>query len=183
MSHLQDLIEELCPEGVPYVELCEVAEVVRGDRITKKQLVEDGEYVAWSGGREPFGLYNDYNREADTITVAQYGSAGYVNWVDEKFWANDVCYSVFPKEGMDNRFLYHVLLQNQKLLYDLTTKAIPDCLPKERLEGIQIPLPPLPVQREIVKILDNFTELTAELELRKKQYAHYREKLLGFEKR
>ena len=95
MSHLQDLIEELCPEGVPYVELREVAEVVRGDRITKKQLVEDGEYVAWSGGREPFGRFNDYNREADTITVAQYGSAGYVNWVDEKFWANDVCYSVF----------------------------------------------------------------------------------------
>ena len=185
MSHLSDLIEELCPEGVPYVELCEVAEVVRGDRITKKQLVEDGEYVAWSGGREPFGRFNDYNREADTITVAQYGSAGYVNWVDEKFWANDVCYSVFPKEGMDNRFLCHMLLQNQKLLYDLTTKAIPDCLPKERLEGIQIPLPPLPVQREIVRILDLFTELTAELtaelELRKKQYAYYRDKLLAFE--
>ena len=41
---------------------------------------------------------NDYNREANTITVAQYGSAGYVNWVDERFWANDVCYSVFLRK-------------------------------------------------------------------------------------
>ena len=158
-----------------------MANIVRGDRITKKQLVADGTYVAWSGGREPFGRFNDYNREANTITVAQYGSAGYVNWVDEKFWANDVCYSVLPNGNMDKRYLYHCLLNQQQNLFDMTTKAIPDCLPKERLESVQIPLPPLEVQQEIVKILDTFTELTAELTARRKQYEFYRDKLLSFE--
>ena len=44
----------------------------------------------------------------------------------------------------------------------------------------EIPVPPIEVQREIVKILDNFTELTAELTARKKQYEYYREKILNF---
>ena len=183
MSKLQELIDKLCPHGVDYKELGEAANVVRGERITKKQLIKDGEYVAWSGGREPFGRYSTYNREANTITIAQYGSAGYVNWVSEKFWANDVCYSVFPEQGLNNRFLYHVLSGQQNNIYGLTTKAIPDCLPKDKLEGVKIPLPPMPVQEEIVRILDLFTELTKELtkelELRRKQYAYYRDHLLS----
>lgn len=44
-----------------------------------------------------------------------------------------------------------------------------------------IPLPPLPVQKEIVRILDNFTELTAELTARKKQYEYYRDRLFAFD--
>lgn len=49
------------------------------------------------------------------------------------------------------------------------------------IENVSVPVPPLPVQREIVRILDNFTELTAELTARKQQYAYYRDKLLTFE--
>lgn len=44
-----------------------------------------------------------------------------------------------------------------------------------------IPIPPLAIQKEIVRILDTFTELTAELTARKKQYSYYRDKLLTFE--
>jgi len=46
---------------------------------------------------------------------------------------------------------------------------------------IQIPIPPLKIQSEIVRLLDNFTELTAELSARKKQYSYYRDTLLSFE--
>ena len=57
---------------------------------------------------------------------------------------------------------------------------------KSDVEKIQIPIPPLPIQQEIVRILDNFTkleaELEAELEARKKQYDYYRNKLLAFKK-
>ena len=168
--------------------LGEIAEVVRGDRITKAMLKEDGKYVAWSGGREPFGRYDDYNREANTIIVAQYGSAGYVNWVSERFWANDICYSVFPKESTNNRFLYYALLKKQNEIYDMTTKAIPDCLPKDKLLNVSIPVPPLAVQERLVKVLDNFDAicsdlgigLPAEIEARQKQYEHYRDALLDY---
>ena len=50
----------------------------------------------------------------------------------------------------------------------------------KKLTEISIPIPPLAIQNEIVKLLDNFTELTAELQLRKKQYSFYRDSLLNF---
>ena len=178
MSKIDEMIKKLCPNGVEYKELRQVCDVIRGDRITKKDLIDDGKYPVMSGGVTFFGRYSKANRKANTITVAQYGSAGYVSFIKEDFWANDVCYSVIPCDFIDNRFLYYVLCHNQKHLYSLTTKAIPDCLPKERLESISIPVPPLEIQKEIVSILDNFTELTA----RRKQYEYYRDALLSFGK-
>ena len=53
-------------------------------------------------------------------------------------------------------------------------------LTRGKMVQIKIPIPPIKIQEEIVKILDNFTELEAELEARKKQYEYYREKLLTF---
>jgi type I restriction enzyme S subunit len=54
-------------------------------------------------------------------------------------------------------------------------------LSKSVVEKLQIPIPPLPIQKEIIRILDTFTELTTELTNRKKQYNHYRDQLLSFE--
>lgn len=59
-------------------------------------------------------------------------------------------------------------------------------LSKESVNKLLIPIPPLPIQQEIVRILDTFTELTAnlqtELEARRKQYEYYRDKLLTFDR-
>lgn len=188
MSKLEELINELCPNGVDYIPLKDVSDVKRGERITKKDLKDDGLYPVMSGGTSYFGRYDKYNRNEDTITVAQYGSAGYVSFIKEKFWANDVCYSIIPKNIIDNKFLYYCLSNQQNYIFGLTTKAVPDCLPKDRLESIQIPIPSPQVQEEIVRILDNFTELTAELtakltaelNARKQQYEYYSESLLNF---
>ena len=184
MSKLSEMIATFCPNGVEYKKLGEICEVKRGERITKKDLIVDGEYDVVSGGVNPMGKFNRYNREANTITVAQYGTAGFVNWQPKRFWANDVCYAIFPREVVDNRYLYQALMWRQSLLYSLKTDAIPAHLPQDVLESVSIPLPPLPIQREIVQILDNFAnltaELTAELAKRKKQYEHYRDMLLNF---
>ena len=127
------------------------------------------------------GYINNYNREADTITVAQYGTAGYVELQKERFWANDVCYSIMPSDTIENKYLYYAIMSKQEEIYKMRTDAVPPCLPLDRLETIPIPLPPLPVQQEIVLILDHFTdltaELTAELTARRKQYAYYRDEL------
>lgn len=186
MNTIKQLIEKYCPEGVEYKKLGEIADIMRGERITKKDLISIGGYPVMSGGKTFFGRYPKYNREANTITIAQYGSAGYISFIKERFWANDVCYSIFP-QNIDNKYLYYSLCSNQRLIYSLTTKAIPDCLPKDRLVDVDIPVPPIEVQREIVRILDNFTsleaELEAELEARRKQYEYYRDQLLSFKRK
>lgn len=184
MSNLEELIQEYCPNGVEMIELFKIAKIVRGDRITKKDIVEDGAFPVISGGQMPMGRYGKYNREASTITISSYGAAGYIGFQLEKFWANDVCLCVFPSEKVENKYLYYALKTKQNYLYSKTTKAIPDHIPTTVLQELKIPLPALPVQREIVRILDSFTlysaELTAELTARRKQYEFYRDKLLNF---
>ena len=185
MSKIFDLINELCPEGVEFRELGEIADIVRGQRVTKAELQNDGKYPVVSGGIKPLGFLNKFNREANTITVAQYGTAGYINFIEEKFWANDVCYCIFPKKEISNKFLLYCLMKNQEFIYSLRTNAIPAHLPQKLLSEIKLPVPPMEVQREIVRILDSFTlltaELTAELTARKKQYEFYRDFLLSFD--
>ena len=182
MSKLEELIKEFCPNGVEMIELFKIAKIVRGDRITKKDIVEDGAFPVISGGQMPMGRYSKFNREASTISISSYGAAGYIGFQMGKFWANDVCLCVFPSEKVENKYLYYALKTKQNYLYSKTTKAIPDHIPTTVLQELQIPLPALPVQREIVRILDSFTlysaELTAELTARRKQYEFYRDKLL-----
>ncbi|WP_103574281.1 restriction endonuclease subunit S [Campylobacter concisus] len=189
MSKIFDLINELCPDGVEFKELGEIADIVRGQRVTKAELQNDGKYPVVSGGIKPLGFLNKFNREANTITVAQYGTAGYINFIEEKFWANDVCYCIFPKKEISNKFLLYCLMKNQEFIYSLRTNAIPAHLPQKLLSEIKLPVPPMEVQREIVRILDSFTsvteelmaKLTAELIARKKQYEFYRDFLLSFD--
>ena len=165
--------------------LSDVCRIVRGERITKTQLDPNGTYDVWSGGVTPMGKFGRYNREPNVTTVAQYGSAGYVEWHDKKFWANDVCYTLYPCDSVISKYLYYAVKNQEELLYRLRTDAVPACLPLDVLQSISIPVPPLHVQEEIVRILDKFTELEAELaqELarRKQQYAFYRDQLLNFD--
>lgn len=186
MSKLQDLMRELCPDGVEYKKLGEVCDIVRGERVTKNQLKKEGIYPVISGGISPMGYLDNYNREADTITVAQYGTAGYVNWQFVKFWANDVCFCIEPNTTLRKRFLYYILMNNQNKIYAMVNKdATPYHLPNAKLQSLPIPIPPIPIQEEIVRILDRFTnlatELQTELQIRKEQYKYYRNKLLTFD--
>ncbi|MDP3058354.1 MAG: restriction endonuclease subunit S, partial [bacterium] len=177
MSKLDELIAELCPGlpayrqvGVAFVELNECASIKRGHRVTKSELNSENIYPVYSGGVTPMGFFEKYNQPANTITIVKYGTAGFVNFIKEAFWANDVCYCIKPNAALDNKYLFYVLKSKQSYIQSLATNAIPSHLPTEAIMSITIPLPPLPIQREIVRILDNFTELTAELTARKKQY-------------
>lgn len=185
MNKIEEMLQELCPNGVEWKTLGEVCVIQRGERITKKQLLPKG-YPVVSGGTGYMGYTDNYNRESETITIAQYGTAGYVKMQKEKFWANDVCFSVYPKEILLNKYLYYVLTNNQEYLYSISNRiAVPYSISKEQILKIKIPIPPLEIQEEIVQILDKFTkyvtELTAELTKRQKQYSFYRDKLLSFE--
>ncbi|MGT0108712.1 restriction endonuclease subunit S [Helicobacter pylori] len=188
-KRLKTLLQTLAPKGVEFRKLGEVCEIIRGKRVTKKEILDKGKYPVVSGGIGFMGYLNEYNREENTITIAQYGTAGFVNWQNQKFWANDVCFSVIPKETLINRYLYYVLTNMQNYLYSISNRsAIPYSISSNNIMQITIPIPPLEIQQEIVKILDQFSALTtdllagipAEIEARKKQYEYYREKLLTF---
>ncbi|WP_260232588.1 restriction endonuclease subunit S, partial [Helicobacter pylori] len=181
MHKIERLLHTLAPKGVGFRKLGEVCEIIRGKRVTKKEILDKGKYPVVSGGIGFMGYLNEYNREENTITIAQYGTAGFVNWQNQKFWANDVCFSVIPKETLINRYLYYVLTNMQNYLYSISNRsAIPYSISSNNIMQIIIPIPPLEIQQEIVKILDAFTELNTELKARKKQYQYYQNMLLDF---
>ncbi len=188
-KRLKTLLQTLAPKGVEFRKLGKVCEIIRGKRVTKKEILDKGKHPVVSGGIGFMGYLDEYNREENTITIAQYGTAGFVNWQNQKFWANDVCFSVIPKETLINRYLYYVLTNMQNYLYSISNRsAIPYSISSNNIMQITIPIPPLEIQQEIVKILDQFSALTtdllagipAEIKARKKQYEYYREKLLAF---
>ncbi|GAA5414590.1 restriction endonuclease subunit S [Ureaplasma ceti] len=113
--------------------------ISRGERITKKSVQNSG-YPIISGGTGIFGYYKDFNRNPNIITIAQYGSAGFVNLQKEKFWANDVCYCIDTKNVIDNYFMYSFLLSKQLYIYSLVNNnAIPSSISSESIYNIQIP--------------------------------------------
>lgn len=167
--------------------LCEVSEIEKGKQLNKALLAETGEYPVINGGINPSGYWHEYNNEANTIVISQGGaSAGYVNWMTTPFFAGAHAYVVKANETLvQKRYAYHFLKMNQvKFMQNQYGAGIP-ALAKSDLANLLIPIPPLSVQTEIVRILDALTaltsELTSELTLRRKQYEYYREKLLSEE--
>ena len=184
MSKLQELINKLCPNGVEYKELTNTIEVSTGKQLNRTLLTENGEYPVMNGGINPSGYWNEFNSEENTIIISQGGaSAGYVNFMTKKFWAGAHCYIVkLLNEELNYKYIYYFLKNSEeKLLNSKVGAGIPS-LNKEKIYKLKIPVPPIEVQDEIVKILDNFTNLQAELQAelvrRIKQYEHVRNVLL-----
>ena len=173
-----------CPDGVEYKRLADVSSINRGVRVVKKQLNEFGEYPVYQNSMTPLGYYNEKNRNGGTTFVISAGAAGDIGYCDKPFWAADDCLTVEANTDIDNRFIYHVLLWKQHMIYSRVRKASIPRLSRTVIEEMQVPVPPLEVQREIVRVLDNFTflsaELSAELSARRKQYEYYRNELLSF---
>jgi type I restriction enzyme, S subunit len=116
-----------------------------------------GSYPILSGGHNYCGTFGKFNRDENTTSLSKSGSSsGYVKWNSEKFWASD-CFTVHPlnTEMLNNRFLYYTLALQQENIYKTyqVGATIPHCYWRD-LESLQIPLPPLPIQQEIVANLD-----------------------------
>lgn len=191
MSKLDDLIKELCPDGVEYKTLGEVCEIGKGVQFNKENMSDEGSYPVINGGINPSGYIEQYNQNENTITISQGGaSAGYVNWIRTKFWAGAHCYVLKPDEKIiQNRYIFHFIKSKEYKLQECQYGAGIPALSKATISELQIPVPPLAEQERIVKILDRFDTLCssisdglpAEIEARKKQYEYYRDKLLSFQ--
>ena len=187
MSRLGEMIQELYPNGVEYKCVGDIALICRGRVMSKDYIKENkGEYPVYSSQTEnngELGFISTYDFDGEYLTWTTDGAnAGSIFYRSGKFRIPNVCGLIqVNSDIMYTRFMYYALsvvskkyvssgMGNPKLMSNVMAK-------------IKIPIPPLPVQGEIVRILDNFAELTAELTARKKQYEYYRDLLLTFDDR
>lgn len=189
MSRLKKLLDGV---QVEWTALGNIANVLRGKRLTKNQLSDSERIPVFHGGLEPLGYYGQSNRPAETVMIINVGaSAGTVGYSTVEFWSSDGCYCIQHSNLVNNKFLYYVLIGQQNLLRSKVRIAGIPTLDANVVEKLLIPIPYLDnpkksieVQAEIVRILDTFsamtTELVTELSMRKQQYNYYRDRLLSF---
>lgn len=177
MNYLNCLIQELCPNGVTYQKLESFLKIKNGGDY--KHLGRGTYPVYGSGGIMTY--VDSFVFDKPSVLIPRKGSIDKLYYATEPFWNVDtVFYTDIDVTVAVPQYVYFCL-QKSHLEQHNTAGGVPS-LTQKVLNNIRIPIPPLPVQREIVRILDNFTELTAELtaELaaRRKQYEHYRDELL-----
>jgi type I restriction enzyme, S subunit len=171
---------------VEWKALGEIAEIANNTRKPVKASLRTRGDVPYYGANNIQDYVDGYTHHGEFVLIAEDGSASLKNysiqWATGKFWANNHVHIVRSKPELSNRFLYHYLCYMDFIPY--LTGGDRAKLTKSKLIDIIVPIPPLHIQTEIVRILDTFTaltaELTAELTTRKKQYNYYRDKLLSF---
>ena len=109
MSRLEELIQQLCPDGVEYIKLGNICNVIRGKRLTTKELSESSEFPVYHGGITPIGYYSQFNRESYSTMIINVGaSAGTVGFSYEKFWSSDGCFCFTHNELINQKYLFFV---------------------------------------------------------------------------
>jgi type I restriction enzyme, S subunit len=208
-SKIEKLIAELCPEGVEFKALGEVADVCSG------ATPASGVAAYWENGTIPWMSSGEVNKEtiydtekkiaqvgydscstkmvpSNTVVVALAGQGktrGKVARTRIPLCTNQSLCSIISNKALDSDFLYYFLkTQYQQLRSVSAGDGGRGGLNLQMIRDYRVPIPPLAIQQEIVKILDTFitleaeleTELEAELKARKKQYEYYRDELLTF---
>ena len=191
MTKLEKLIQEFCPDGVefrPLEQCCNILD--RKRKPVTKSSREAGKYPYY-GANGIQDYVSDYIFDGTFILVGEDGSVitdrgtPVVTWASGKIWVNNHAHIIEGNGTVLLRFLYHYIqtIDVSPLIHGNIPK-----LTGGDFRALTIPVPPLEVQHEIVRILDTFTELTSELtenlskELtaRKQQYSYYRDKMLTF---
>lgn len=196
MSHLNYLEKLLDGVEVEWTTLGNehVVEIANSGRKPVKAALRVAGETPYYGANNIQDYVDGYTHDGEFVLIAEDGSASLENYSIQyatgRFWANNHVHVVTGKEGLNTRYLYHYLcIVNFVPFLSGGGRAK---LTKGKLVDIPLPIPcpnnpekSLAIQAEIVRILDAFTELTAELtaelNLRKKQYNYYRDQLLSFE--
>ncbi len=208
MSKLEELIQQYCPDGVEWMPLKDIAtQWYRGAGIKREEVSEDGIpcirygeiHTTYSIWFDECVSHTDENKQISR-KYADYGDILFaITSEDIPFIGNSVAYVgterilvggdiVVMKHSQNPKYIAYALSTNdaikQKGKGKVKSKVVHTNVPS--LQEIVIPVPPLPVQEEIVRILDIFTELQAELQAelqkRKSQYSYYLDNLLSFNK-
>lgn len=196
MDKLSTLINELCPSGVEYKTLNEIANYRRGS------FPQPYGQASWYGGEgampfvqvadvtDTFKLVDETKQTISklaqpksifvpkgTVIVTLQGTLGrvaitqYDSYVDRTL----AIFESFKIDNIDKKYFAYQLKAKFDVEKQHARGSTLKTITKEEFSKFAIPVPPMEVQCEIVRILDNFTELTAELTARKKQYEYYKQ--------
>ena len=186
-TKVEQLIQQYCPDGVEYKKLGEICNLSRGKVYSKSYIEENaGEYPVYSSqtaNNGELGRISTYDYDGEYLTWTTDGAyAGTIFYRNGKFSITNVCGLISIKgNNLHIKFLFYWLCIKAP---DYVYRGMGNPkLMSNQMEPIKVPLPPLPVQEEIVRILDNFTELQAELQAelqkRKQQYEYYKYELFN----
>lgn len=190
MSKLDELIAEFCPNGVEFKPIKDEYTRLKGTPITAGKMKEidnpNGEIRIFAGGKTVINAREEDIPKANITRVPAVlvQSRGVIDFVyyEEPFTFKNEMWAYTHKEKISVKYLLHVLKNNVEHFREAASGM--GSLPQISLpvtEDFKIPVPPLEVQREIVRMLDNFTllsaELSAELSARRKQYDYYKEEV------
>ena len=191
MKNNRTFLEKLLDGAeVEWKPLIKVASLTRGRVISKEYLADNlGDYPVYSSqtvNNGEIGKINSFDFDGEFVSWTTDGAnAGTVFYRSGKFSITNVCGLIKIQNNLElnYKFLFYWLsIEAKNHVY--SGMGNPKLM-SHQMEKILIPIPPLSVQTEIVKILDALTaltsELTSELILRRKQYEYYREKLLSFD--
>ena len=145
--------------------LSNICDIVKGKQINGENLSERGRYYVMNGGTEPSGYYDDYNVEANTISISEGGnSCGYVQFNTFPFWSGGHCYSIQNVTGnVDNLYLYHYLKSKEDAIMKLRIGSGLPNIQKKDLAIFKIKLPTFE-QQKIISIFLSSLERKAQIE-------------------
>ncbi|MDY6134970.1 restriction endonuclease subunit S [Campylobacter lanienae] len=195
MSKLDELINKLCPNGVEFKKIGKVSNFVQGFAFKNNTFKENGIGLVRTTNIQDKSISEDnmvyikpdeykenlskYIIKKDRIIIGMSGTIKVgINNSDKNYYLNQrVGMFIANEEIINNKYLFYVLDNSIPNLYNLVSGSSVKNLSSNVLNDFEIPVPPLEVQCEIVRILDNFTllsaELSAELSARQKQYQFY----------
>ena len=174
--------------NITRVPLSEIADVFRGEYITKKDS-RAGKIPVILGGQEPAYYIDKANHEGEIVVIARSGvSAGFVSYWNEPIFVTDGFGYEAKEEKVIPKYLYYVLKRKEASLNAMKRGAGVPHVSGEMLGKVELPLPPISIQKRLVEVLDNFESicsdlnigLPAEIEGRQKQYEYYCDLLLTF---
>lgn len=186
MSRIDELIEQLCPDGVVYKPIKKVYRRLKGTPITAGKMKEiadpNGEIKIFAGGQTMIFAHEKDIPKANITRVPAVlvQSRGIIDFVyyDQPFTFKNEMWAYTADDNTSVKFLYHVLKANTEAFRNAASGM--GSMPQISLkvtENFKVPVPPIEVQREIVRILDAFmeleTNLEAELEARHRQFDFY----------
>lgn len=139
------------------VKLGQICKVTKGKQLNVAHMNGDGVYYALNGGIGPSGRTDDWNTEAETITISEGGnSCGYVNYNTERFWSGGHCYSLLNlKETVDKKYLYLYLKMNEPKLMKLRVGSGLPNIQKKDVDNFLVAFPPLDEQQQIADTLSS----------------------------
>ncbi len=158
------------PEDWNVTPISKICKVMRGVRVTREQLTDNGKYPVYQNTSYPMGYFDKYNVAANTPFIIVGGSAGLIGLCDKNYWAADDCAYFGESDSLDKMYLYYELRHRQSEIKKFVRTASVPRLDRKVIEEFVLPLPPFSEQRAIATILTKMDDEITALEAKKAKY-------------